>query len=212
MQLIDLTGQRFGMWTVLYRNGHSRCATMWRCRCDCGIERDVASTALRQQEQRSCRQCWYKKRRIPVNMTEEGLLKKQHPREWNSWKAMMGRCLEPKWKGYRLYGGRGIRVAKELRTFAGFYAALGDRPPNTSLDRIDSNGDYEPTNLRWANPVVQGNNSRWNRRMTLNGETMTIAEWARKYGIRHSRVRSRLARGLSLSEALSRPCCYNRHP
>jgi hypothetical protein len=111
---------------------------------------------------------------------------------------MMGRCRNSKWAKYAFYGGRGICVSPELSTFEGFYAVLGDRPPNTTLDRIDSNRGYEPDNVRWASPLVQGNNSRWNRRLTIDAETHTHAEWARLLGITRDAFDWRLDHGLPL--------------
>lgn len=96
---------------------------------------------------------------------------------------MRSRCLNPANNMYRHYGGRGITVAADFRTFEGFYSVLGPRPDGHTLDRIDVNGNYEPGNVRWADSATQHRNRRDNRLLTHDGITLTITDWGTKTGI-----------------------------
>jgi len=86
---------------------------------------------------------------------------------YNSWDSMRQRCNNPKMTQYARYGGRGISVCPAWSDFATFLADMGERPEGTSLDRIDNDGNYEPSNCRWATPIQQANNKSPKRK--LNG-------------------------------------------
>lgn len=135
------------------------------------------------------------------------------PPEYSSWKGMRDRCYRKKCKDYPRYGGRGIGVYREwLISFAAFLRDMGSRPsPDHSLDRIDSNGDYAPGNVRWANHLEQQNNRRDNRAVTINGETLTIAQWARRIGIGHASMRRRILCGWTDDRLLLPPKHTQRH-
>jgi hypothetical protein len=105
------------------------------------------------------------------------------------WRAMRRRCLNPNDKGYYLYGARGISICERWSSFTAFEADMGERPPNTSIDRINNNGNYEPGNCRWATPAQQQTNTRRNRLLTLEGRTMNYAEWAQELGVRRGQIR-----------------------
>lgn len=92
-------------------------------------------------------------------------MRKKHGRhgtpEYISWGGMIQRCTNPNYYQFRLYGGRGIKVCDEwLKSFSAFYDDMGERPEGTSLDRIDSDGNYEPSNCRWATALEQSRNRR----------------------------------------------------
>lgn len=123
---------------------------------------------------------------------------------------MIGRCTNPNDNGYRLYGGRGIKVHPDFLDFEKFLAHVGERPsPAHTLDRIDVNGDYEPGNLRWADWTQQCNNRRTNRLITHDGETFTLSEWAKKAGISPKAMAARvLVMGWPMERALTEPLHY----
>jgi hypothetical protein len=151
------SGTRFGRWTTLARVVGIGGAARVLCRCDCGTERSVLARKLRGEESKSCGCVRLAKN--TARLTKHGHCTKalQSPTHL-SWTAMINRCDNPKNASYPRYGGRGIGVAYAWRTFDAFLADMGERPPGTSLDRIDSDGDYEPGNCRWATAKQQAAN------------------------------------------------------
>jgi hypothetical protein len=121
----------------------------------------------------------------------------------SSWKAMKARCKYPSQHGYKYYGGRGIKVCERWLDFDNFLADMGEPEEGLTLDRIDSDGDYEPDNCRWATWSEQATNKCNNRVITACGESKTLSEWAKDAGISPSTISQRLARGWSEDEAVS---------
>jgi hypothetical protein len=119
---------------------------------------------------------------------------------------MLTRCQNHRHPSFDVYGGRGICVCARWQVFENFLADMGRRPSREhSIDRIDVNGDYEPGNCRWAAYVEQARNMRSNRRIIIDGETATLAEWCDRYGIRRETFYQRLRRGMSEAEAITTP-------
>jgi hypothetical protein len=109
---------------------------------------------------------------------------------------MRQRCQNPKNPSFAYYGGRGIVVCARWSSFGLFLADVGRRPSsNHSLDRIDTNGHYEPGNVRWATAKVQNRNKRSNSELTIAGETLTVAEWAERTGVDPSTLHKRIRAG-----------------
>jgi hypothetical protein len=126
--------------------------------------------------------------------------------EYGIWESMLRRCLNPKHKAFKDYGGRGITVCDRWRDFSAFYADIGPRPsPRHSLERKDGNGNYEPTNCRWATKREQQRNTRRNVRLTFRGETRCLAEWADIMGLKRELVRGRIRLGWDAERALTTP-------
>ena len=122
--------------------------------------------------------------------------------EYRIWTGMKQRCIIPKHK-HRNYQGRGISVCERWQIFPNFLADMGRRPsPQHSLDRIDSNRNYEPGNVRWATRIQQNRNMRTVRRLTYNGLTLSVPEWAERLGINIATLRVRLHRGRNVQRAL----------
>lgn len=137
-------------------------------------------------------------------------------REYNAWRAMKDRCLRPKCKQYRWYGARGITIcARWLHSFEAFIADMGPAHGLT-LDRRDSNGNYELGNCRWATQEAQCNNKRNNIHVVIDGASLTPTQAARQYHVPHHTVRRRAAKGLTdhaVLEPLPRPThCRQGHP
>jgi len=123
-----------------------------------------------------------------------------------SYSAMINRCYRKKDKCFHLYGGRGIKVCERWKnSFAAFYEDMGPRPFKHSIDRINNDGNYEPSNCRWVKNIIQSNNRRSNRLISYNGKTQTISEWSRDLNINKSVIKNRLDRGDSIEFALSKP-------
>jgi hypothetical protein len=119
-------------------------------------------------------------------------------KEWNSWDHMKRRCSNLNDQNYPNYGGRGITVCERWLKFENFYADMGDAPTKAhSLDRIDVNGNYEPTNCRWATNKEQQNNRTDNKILTIDGESKTVSQWAEFTGLPISTIWSRINNGIT---------------
>lgn len=117
---------------------------------------------------------------------------------------MIGRCFKKKNHKYPDYGGRGITVCDRWLDFTAFYDDMGERPKGMTIERIDNGGNYEPDNCRWATPKEQANNTRRNRRITFNGETLNLTAWAERLGVTYGVLHWRLLTmplGAALSQA-----------
>ena len=123
---------------------------------------------------------------------------------YQSWQMMRQRCLYPKHQRYHIYGGRGITICKRWDAFENFLADMGERPKGCTLDRRDNNGNYEPSNCRWATMFEQHGNRTDNLMLSYEGRTQCIAHWARELGMTRSALRYRIVeRGLRLDEVYS---------
>lgn len=166
--------QSFHYWTVKASLGKD----YWHCACKCGTEKRVHGGSLRAGTSKSCG-CWGTERYPLMNRTH-GMSKTPEHRTWSGIKT---RCYNPNVKNFDRYGGRGIKVCDRWKDFANFFEDMGPKPsPKHSIERIDSNGDYEPGNCRWATITEQASNKRNNVMLELNGEMVTGAEFARRTG------------------------------
>ena len=120
------------------------------------------------------------------------------------WVRMRDRCSNPKNLRYGQYGGRGITVCERWQSFEDFLADMGECQAGYSIDRINPDGNYEPGNCRWASQKDQQNNRTNNHRLTMNGETRTIAEWCDLLGLSKSTVMDRLSKGWTAEKVLSK--------
>ena len=158
--LIDITGQRFGRLVVVGRveNNHKG-LPQWLARCDCGVDKIVLSGNLRAGRQRSCG-CLNAEVRRQLGKPRAGGHGLYKSGAYRSWLKMKDRCLNTNHIHYSSYGGRGIKICEEWMDFKRFFADMGHRPEGKSLDRIDSNGNYEFQNCKWSTPKEQANNTR----------------------------------------------------
>jgi len=125
---------------------------------------------------------------------------------YRSWKCMKNRCTRESDKQWKDYGGRGIKLCGRWHQFSAFLADMGERPDNTTLDRIDNNGDYFLENCRWAPASQQRRNRSDNRIVEYKGQKMPLVSACEIANLPYSTVRTRLDKyGWSQSEALSRP-------
>lgn len=194
----------YGRLTVIAsptsRRMGSRLRKVVLCECVCGVRREVLVEHLQSGHSKSCG-CWA---REPHSLTH-GMSK--HP-VYAVWSMMIQRCHNSRNKNYRQYGGRGIRVCDAWRnSFSSFIADMGT-PPNKSMqiDRIDTNRNYEPGNCRWTTSLRNNRNRRNNRRLTHNGRTLCISEWAEIMGVKETLIRNRLdILGWSVTRAIITP-------
>lgn len=133
-------------------------------------------------------------------MTSHGMSRSP---EYSAWRALRERCRNPNAQAWANYGGRGIRVCDRWESFDAFFADMGERPgPGFEIDRIDNSGNYEPSNCRWATCKENNRNKRSNRHLTMDGVTLTIAEWAERTGQRDDTIHHRLRRGQTEEQAI----------
>jgi hypothetical protein len=165
MRFIDITGKRFGRWTVLaiHPKRDRRWAVLWLCRCDCGAEHIVRGSSLHTGYSTSCG-C-IRREKLKKLLTKHGM---SEARVYGVWEAMVQRCTNPNNADYDNYGGRGITVCEDWRSFENFFADMGEPPPGLTLDRIDNNGNYEPGNCRWTSYSVQLKNRRKVTKLSTN--------------------------------------------
>ena len=197
-----MIGKKFGRLIVVAREGvtKDRLAT-WRCKCDCGNETIVDGKSLRTGHTRSC----------GCLLREAAAIKGKNNRKhgqsnsptYSSWRAMKERCNNKNSKAYKWYGARGIKVCDRWNeSFSNFIHDMGEKKDTESLDRIDCDGNYEPSNCRWTTMKVQQNNRRNNRLVTINGKTKTIALWCDELGVSPPMVYARVEHGWNGKDAL----------
>lgn len=191
---LNLVGQIFGEWTVLEKgdigpNG----AIYWKCKCSCGTERFCQASSLRNGASVSC---GHDRARHGHSFTPTG----------RAWYGMRQRCYNPNDKNYLSYGGRGIVVCERwLESLENFVADMGIAPPGLSIDRINVNGNYEPSNCRWATRSEQQRNRTNNPRVDYKGESVTLIEIAERVGLPLRVLRYRLANGWTVNRAIETP-------
>jgi hypothetical protein len=158
----DITGMRFGrLLAVNYAGPTERGTATWRCLCDCGKIITVQGSHLRSGGTRSCG-C------VKQEMLKNGSGHCRHRasphhnrmREYECWVSMRQRCGNRNSKSFAYYGGRGITVCERWHSFESFLADMGPRPDGYSIERVNNNGDYEPSNCKWIPKRDQSRNRR----------------------------------------------------
>lgn len=130
---------------------------------------------------------------------------------YRTWRSILNRCTNSNDPTWARYGGAGIKCCDEWMTFDGFYADMGTRPENTTIDRIDNKKGYSKENCRWADWIMQNNNKTNNRYLKYNGEEKTVAEWGRYAGLKAKTFKSRIFSGWSAKRAIETPVQEQNH-
>jgi hypothetical protein len=217
------TGTKISRWTVLglgkpqsFRRGKNNpkmeARPSWNCQCDCGTIRDVLHSRLVSGRSASCG-CF--QREIA---TKHGLSTKPF---YHRWEGIIRRCNHPKYEHYNLYGGRGIKCLwKSFEDFKNdMYESylkhceeFGEK--NTTLDRVNSNGNYCKENCRWFNRIQQQNNMRSNKLLEYKGQIKTMKMWSRELGFDYHLIAKRLnptnIKKWTVQEAFETPKLRNR--
>lgn len=208
----NLIGKKFGMLTVTdfshkEKSNQGIYKYYWICKCECGNVVTRRSDGLKLKNRVVSCGC-YARQMSKEHFTRNNP-KKTHgqtkTRLYKIYAKMKERCYDPNYPQRNLYGGRGIKICKEwLDSFENFrdWAIKNGYSDDLSIDRIDANGDYEPSNCRWADKYQQANNKRNNIVLTYNGETLTMPQWARKLNMPYSTLADRRKKGKSVEEIL----------
>ncbi len=188
---IDITGQRFGRLTVLrFSHIQSDKYSMWLVRCDCGDERVVRGTSLVSGNTTQCTECQRlaskgnTRAKKHGHSSQEGV-KKASP-TYESWKAMWARCTNPNNASWVYYGGRGIAPCDEWKDYEVFLSEMGERPPGTTLHRIDGDGPYNKSNCVWATSEKQRHTQRQGKRPP---ESLVGQRFGRLIAVRFSHMK-----------------------
>lgn len=194
-----MIGKKFSMLTVLEeckeRDKHRR--KIYKCRCNCSNITYVSGNKLKQGNTKSCG--------CLKNINHYTSHGKSDTRLYSTWSGIKKRCYCKNNKDYKYYGARGIKVCDEwLHDFMNFYnwAMNNGYRDDLTIDRIDNDGDYKPSNCRFVDMKTQNNNQRKNMYLTYNNKTMTISEWSKYLNVPHSTISWRKHQGYDDTECL----------
>ena len=182
----DLTGIRMERLTITNKAGvDKRGEVLWNCLCDCGNEFIALGGNLRSGHTKSCG-CL----KLEGNNLKHGMC---GTRVYGIWGKLIQRCTNPNSTHYQYYGGRGIKVCDSWLTFENFYADMGDPPSEDStIDRINNDGNYCKENCCWRTPKEQARNRSSNVELTYNGKTQCIRAWEEELGFNSGTLWTRL--------------------
>lgn len=204
MTLKDMTGQKFGRLTVKKFHETKNKKSYWNCVCECGTEKIVRRDQLKSGRTKSCGCLNIEKLKDGRNHSH-GFSKSRLYRTYHSMKV---RCLNPNNKDYKDYGGRGIKICDEwLNDFIIFrnWAIENGYNDDLTIERIDVNGNYEPSNCKWVTRKVQSRNTRQNRMITINNQTKCLSDWCSYFNISRATVKDRLRNGWTEIDAITKP-------
>lgn len=196
-------GKKFGKLTALEKIGTKGHRAQWKFLCDCGRVIEFDGSTVFTGRKTSCG-CDAEPRHFYGNCGH-----KTHgesgTRLYRIWYDMKRRCSQPQNKYFKNYGGRGISVCKEwMEAYEPFskWAHENGYRDDLTLDRIDNNLGYSPSNCRWSDVLTQANNRSNNHLIEFKGETLSMADTARKYGINYNTLRSRINKGQNASDVV----------
>ena len=202
-KFIDLTGNRYNRLMVIERAENAKGGVpVWKCLCDCGNIVLVRGNNLKSGAVQSCGCLIHE----PAHNRTHGLSKDPIYQRWNQMKE---RCYNPSCKSYADYGGRGIKMCDEWKdsvvSFAEWAFANGYKRELT-IERIDNDGDYCPSNCKWIKRSEQPRNRRLCYSITYNGKTKNLSDWCKELGLEYKRIHNRMHKlGWSFERAISEP-------
>lgn len=197
---IDLIGQKFGRLTVLEKSQTKR---KWICRCDCGNILEAYGYDIKSGHTKSCG-CYRREKLKDLYTTHNhSQCRNGKPHKlYQVWHSMTQRCCNSNSAPYDRYGGRGIRVCQRWLKYENFLEDMGkDWEEGLTIERIDNDGNYEPSNCKWVTQKQQTRNTSRNKYITYKGETKSLGEWVEILGQPYNRIYKRLLRGASIDEA-----------
>lgn len=205
----DLTGKRFGRLTVLKMASRDKKGRIrWLCICECGNFRCVYPNHLKSGATQSCGCLSREFRTLRGHNSKIGERTRKHgdfgTKLYGVWAGMKRRCQNPNTKHYKDYGGRGIEVCKEWQKYEVFkrWALATGYNEGLSIERMDVDGDYCPSNCKWIPLKEQPNNTRRTVRLEYQGELYTLKEIAEMTGLKRRTIKGRYERGWSVEEII----------
>jgi hypothetical protein len=198
-------GDKFGMLTVKKifkkknKKGHN--INFINADCECGSNKDYNLYQLTSGGTVSCG-CLKNEQLIKRSTIHN----QRHSHLYEVWKTMKQRCSNPNHISYKNYGGRGIKVCNEWQQdFTSFYEWSNSNgyKQGLTIDRIDNNGNYCPENCRWVDRIIQANNTRGNKYITINNQTDTLSNWLRHYNLTYDKYYKRIKKGFTEQQALT---------
>lgn len=193
-----MTGLKFFRLAVISKAGTIKGKLAWNCVCECGTNLVVLGESLRSGNSKSCG-C-LQKEAIRKTAKTHGLSRTLTHRIWC---GVLTRCTNSNHHSYANYGARGINVCERWLKFENFLSDMGECPQGMSLDRINNNGNYEPSNCRWADSITQTRNQRDNKLITAFGKTLCLSAWSEQSGIKRETISRRLELGWDTEKAVS---------
>lgn len=186
-KLKDLAGKSFGKLTVISFDRISKRQSYWTCRCYCGTIKSLQRSHLITGETTNCG-CLNGN----IQHGEAGI--KTTTKEYRAWAEIKRRCYVKSNSRYSTYGARGVTMCDRwLNSYSQFLGDMGRAPSkNHSIDRINNDGNYEPSNCRWTTDVEQANNRSNNLIIAYNGETRSLAEWCRELSLPYGTIAARI--------------------
>lgn len=208
---LDLTGKNYGRLTVIKQGAgkryglESRLIVTWQCQCECGNLIDTSSSGLRSGGTTSCG-CLRRENLMKAITTHNKTKDKttgKVTKEYRTWQNMKARCENPNNRKYALYGGRAIKICERWREFANFVEDMGYAPSDKhSIDRIDNNGNYCPSNCKWSDQKTQINNRRNTSFIEYKGERLCTSDWSARTGVPIKNIAIRIRMGWDVERAL----------
>lgn len=186
----DITGRTFNLLTVLryshIKKGHG---SYWLCQCECGNKTTVRIDGLKSGHPKSCG-CLSDKWRATGNANRTH--GKTKTRIYQQWRGMKGRCFNENNQDYKHYGGRGITVCNRWLKFENFFEDMGECPKDYTIERINNDGKYEPSNCKWIHNKRQNRNKRNSFMIKYKGKNQCLAAWAEHFKINYYTLHKRL--------------------
>lgn len=205
---LALIGSRFGKLTVIGYDGKDKFGKhRWLCACDCQGPNSIKSVEqgkLFRKDSTPTRSCG-------CLVLKHGASANSHTTPtYRTWASINERIKRPENPSYKYYGGKGIKICEQWDSrnsdgFSNFLADMGERPKGKTIGRIDSSGDYEPSNCRWETAREQGGNKKNNRVFAIEGIEMTLAEWSRQTGVPATTIAHRINSGWDAAAAITTP-------
>lgn len=205
MRFVDMSNKRYGKLVVIERVENRGKHTMWKCKCDCGKYSIVGANELVRGITKSCGCLKFESRNSTHGLSKTRL--------HSIWSKMKDRCTRENNPAYKWYGGRGITICQEwLEDFMNFYNWAMDNgyEDGLSIDRINVNENYEPSNCRWIPLEEQALNTRTTKFLTYKGETKTVSEWCEITGIKKTTMLNRIRLGFTPEECIEIPIHIKR--